>query len=435
MSNVLHLASPFEGAPHVFLAMPSMDGTYEALFTGALAQSVQLLTSRGVAVDLCFLAGDCHVDDARNTLIRRFRMTQCTDLVFLDADVGWEAETLLELVTAKKDFVAGVYPRKDDDADYPVLVSPGIELWSDPDGLVEVEAVPTGFMRLSRAAIDKMVERYGDRAFRGPNDSRDDPPHVILFERTYENGRRWGGDYAFCRKWREIGEPIYTNPTWPFVHVGKKEWRGQLGEHWLEKYGVLAESRRARMSEALGAIRSGEETAESFVALVQAWDNPWSASPNLLATLAVMARAGNGPILEMGSGLSTLVLAAASSRPVTALEHDPIWAAATRDALADHDLAANVVLAPLKDGVYRRVPMEQAGLLVVDGPPRNLANRAEALRALLPCLAAPCDVVADDADPPTVAALSEVLGTRLKVISAQGKPVAAGRRGETQSAA
>jgi acetone carboxylase gamma subunit len=41
------------------------------------------------------LSGNCHVDDARNSVVREFLASDCTELVFIDADVSWEPETLV----------------------------------------------------------------------------------------------------------------------------------------------------------------------------------------------------------------------------------------------------------------------------------------------------------------------------------------------------
>jgi hypothetical protein len=60
--------------------------------------------------------------------------------------------------------------------------------------------------------------------------------------------------------------------------------------------------------------------------LVYGWDEAWSAEPEFLEATAAAAEAAEGPILEYGSGLTTLVLAASSRgtrSSVWTLEHDP----------------------------------------------------------------------------------------------------------------
>src|SRR5690606_1740714 len=116
----------------------------------------------------------------------------CTDLVFLDADVSWNPDDLIKLIKHDRDVVAGVYPKRSSrDKDFPVHVLPGVALQADSDGLVEVAGAPTGFMKIKRHVLEKMWEKNEHRQFLGSGSKPGDPPYRIIFERTCEGGRRW----------------------------------------------------------------------------------------------------------------------------------------------------------------------------------------------------------------------------------------------------
>jgi hypothetical protein len=125
------------------------------------------LTKEGIAVDLCHIAEHCHVDDARNAMVREFLMSKASHLVFIDNDVGFAPGNLIRLAKHDRDMVAGVYPLKEEGEGYPIRIKDGVELWAESDGLVEVEGLPTGFLKISRACIERMIEVYGDRKFYG----------------------------------------------------------------------------------------------------------------------------------------------------------------------------------------------------------------------------------------------------------------------------
>ena len=151
----------FPGTPHVFLATPSYDGKVGQAYTVSILHSLAALKEAGFGVTYCLMGGNCHVDDARNGLVREFMMTECTDLVFLDADVGWSGESLVQLLRYDRDMVAGVYPKRvPDGEEYPVKIPPDHALYSEYDGLVEVEAVPT------LPAHDPALHRNDDRGTR-----------------------------------------------------------------------------------------------------------------------------------------------------------------------------------------------------------------------------------------------------------------------------
>ena len=92
-------------------------------------------------------------------------------------------------------------------------------------------------------------------------------------------------------------------------------------------------------------------------------------------------------VLELGSGVSTVVLASrlAGRGEVVSLDHDPGFAAQTRDELVQHGLSARVVDAPLVDVSvggqawrWYQVPggLGKFDMLVVDGPPGDTGRLA-----------------------------------------------------------
>lgn len=114
----------------------------------------------------------------------------------------------------------------------------------------------------------------------------------------------------------------------------------------------------------------------------------WSMMPsNLQAVLDYLDRHKPGLVVELGSGISTLVTAAwfreRGQGRVFSFDHDPTWADMCRFYLEQHGLGdwANVRDAPLTDHTVpgERLPwyglgeqlddLHDIGLLVVDGPP------------------------------------------------------------------
>ena len=155
MSRVFHRPGAPISQQKVLLATPTYD-KLGAAYTEALFHSSDALAKAGIASELCILAGDCHVDDARNFLVRNFLESDCTDLVFLDADVAWPPEALVELLRYDRDVVAGLYPLKSRTENFPVRLLPD-KVWAEVDGLLEVESVPTGFLRIRRSVLERMA--------------------------------------------------------------------------------------------------------------------------------------------------------------------------------------------------------------------------------------------------------------------------------------
>lgn len=387
----------------IFLAVPTYSGQVGAGFLASLFESQPVLHAAGIGVDLCIEAGNCHVDDARNALVRQFLQTDCSDLVFLDADISWRAEDLLKLVRYDRDVVAGVYPKKQDNEDFPVLTLPG-PIQADPASnyeLVEVEGAPTGFLRLSRACLETLWGKA--KTFMGQGAKLGDKPYALLFERIIQGGRRMSGDYAFCWKWRQAGGKVWVAPEMHFGHEGQGYWSGRLGDFWRKRAGLESPA----LFEALERLKGGDDSPEVFLALYEAWGNSWAAKPDALAALYRLALKTPGAILETGSGLSTLVLGVAAQkagRTVFALESALPWV--RRVSRLVEGLPVHVCHAPLKaqDGgdwydLQGYALPAAFGLVVCDGPSRKEGNRAVLFSSLSEALQDAL-VFMDDADDP-----------------------------------
>jgi hypothetical protein len=159
-------------------------------------------------------------------------------------------------------------------------------------------------------------------------------------------------------------------------------------------------------------MRKGMTTACSPVLaedLRLAWGNcGWSASAGFLVTMVDWFGRTSGGVVECGSGLSTLLLAALAAhtgRHVLTLEHDPQWAERVRRAVPRRVRSAvEIELAPLRAygdfdwyTIKGLTPAAPIGLVVCDGPPGSTRGGRYGLGPVLgPMLAEDCVVLIDD---------------------------------------
>lgn len=136
----------------------------------------------------------------------------------------------------------------------------------------------------------------------------------------------------------------------------------------------------------------------------------WAASPDLLLTLIDLVRK-NRPklIVELGSGISTLVMAKAAVARVkiVSIDHSEEFAQKTREMLNEHGVKnVEIRVAPLKshesgtqwyDLTLLR-NLKNIDLLVIDGPPgsKNLKARQPALKEFETKLSPKAVIVIDD---------------------------------------
>jgi len=308
---------------------------------------------------LAILTGACHVDDARNLLVAEFLKTDCKQLIFVDADLRWEAKDIIRLAERREDVVGGTYPRKQASEDYAVILGDAKE----KGDVLSVDGVPTGFLKISRYAIEALAEK----AEKYRDQSGGMVP--VIFERAVVDGVRFGGDINFCRKWREMGGEVFLLPDLTMEHTGSKTWKGNYEDHLMaEKLGGIRW--------AIESIRRNRVNETTFVKAYAAAGNPFVADPTFY--LSLMHLKGN--VLECGSGLSTLYMAA-NGCEVYCLEHSREWAQRlveqANEMLTDEESSRiHIIRSDLVDGWYSRVPDVDFDGMVVDGPPRALGNRA-----------------------------------------------------------
>ncbi len=150
-------------------------------------------------------------------------------------------------------------------------------------------------------------------------------------------------------------------------------------------------------------IRNGDETNADFYEAVDFSNNMFGVQADVLALCVWLAREAKGPIIEAGSGLTTIMMAAANpDHYVYCLEHSTDWADRTIY-MAQQAGIRNIAMChcPIQEGWYdlseveAELPKEFA-LGLVDGPPRLEGSRLPFFDKFT------CSkIICDDADDPT----------------------------------
>lgn len=145
--------------------------------------------------------------------------------------------------------------------------------------------------------------------------------------------------------------------------------------------------------------------------LIYGWGNEgYSAEFEYLTAIVEQARTLKQPILECGSGLSTVLLgtlAEKNGNRVWTLEHHPEWAERVKATLKNLGIdSVEMCVAPLRDygefswydAPLERMPKDFS-LVVCDGPPGDTpGGRYGMLPVMRDFLKSKCVILADDAD-------------------------------------
>jgi hypothetical protein len=226
----------------VLIATPMYGGMCSGEYTRSLLHAPIALMQNGVDVAFSFIFNDSLIQNARNTLAHEFLSGDYTHLMFIDADIKFNAYDILTMLGQDADIIGGVYPMKAinweavkkaalanmvaDRLQYAGSYSV-INLLADEhqevkiDRPIEVSAIGTGFMLIKRETFGAMnprsyVNNEGNRV-----------SEYFYLMKDENTGRLLPEDYTFCYKAREAGKKVFAAPWVKLSHIGTHTFVGQ----------------------------------------------------------------------------------------------------------------------------------------------------------------------------------------------------------------
>lgn len=254
---------------HLVIATPCYGG---AVFQNYLMSMLNFNSEAqrlGLTVSYIIRGGDSLIPRTRNSIVAEFLSHEhYTHLLWIDADIGFSTDQIFRLLMVDRDVVGGVYPlkkivwpdklpkdmtRAEFEANYthypfnPVGVTSRI----DAQGFMEVLDAPTGLMLIKRGVLEKMKAaypglRYVADEMLGLEHIKDKlvDNHYRFFDvMTEESGRYLSEDYAFCRRWQNIGGKVFLDSRSRLSHQGGHIYMGDFRASMM----ALTERSKAEM--------------------------------------------------------------------------------------------------------------------------------------------------------------------------------------------
>jgi hypothetical protein len=243
----------------VLFCIPSLAGKIDLDFSIAWDQTKALLMTNGIGHAVQVVRGDTFIDKARNRLVTHFLedFPLAANLFFLDDDIGWPPEKVLEFLYRPEPILAGAYPMKTDEGaaqQYPLELAAKDGHLICRNGLYLANWAPTGFMRIKRAVLEQMAAsadvyvepeiggttgvRYSlfEAGAMQPDAGKDAEFWTSKAGSTHRVVPWRGEDIYFCDRWRAMGGEIWVDPTIHFSHRGGKKWEGSLIKDCAQRF-------------------------------------------------------------------------------------------------------------------------------------------------------------------------------------------------------
>ena len=246
----------------IFVATPMYGGVCGGQYCKSTADLASISAQYGMDVRFYYLFNESLITRARNYLVDEFLRSDCTHLMFIDSDIGFDPNDVIALsVIAEqgtdKEIVCGPYPKKciawekikravdkgfADKNPENLERYVGDYVFNPKEGTgsialdepVEVLEGGTGFMIIQRSALEKFAEAYPQYNYL--------PDHVRTehFDGTREilqyfqaeidpkSKRYLSEDYWFCQKMWDIGVKTWLCPWMKLQHTGTYVFGGSL---------------------------------------------------------------------------------------------------------------------------------------------------------------------------------------------------------------
>lgn len=206
-------------------------------YTAAIIETVTLLMTLGIRCEVRMPVG-VTVHQARNAIANAFLETNHTDLLFIDADMSWDAWDVVKLLASDKELIGGVGRKKSHkpDNDLDVWCFAGIEgsedsVQMDAAGNLMVASVGTGFLKIRRNVFEELMAAHPE--WRRRSNVTDNPDAQRWYWRFFAWGDTGldeiGEDYEFCRRWRDLGGSVWVDPSIRLKHFGIHTYGGCIG--------------------------------------------------------------------------------------------------------------------------------------------------------------------------------------------------------------
>jgi hypothetical protein len=238
-------------AINLVIATPCYGGQISAVYGLSLLKlQARMRAYRDFNLKVLVKDGDALITRARASLLSQFLDDpSATHLLFIDADIGFEPDQVVRLIECGADMCAAAYPIKRIDwqrmksALSGAQPNPAASLQyalevEDPNaviansGFIKVRYAGTGFLMIRRAALERMCAHYPQLRYKRDHSTdaaTESDNRFALFECAIaEDGTYLSEDFAFCKRWADMGGEIWADLNSRLHHIGPMTFSGDL---------------------------------------------------------------------------------------------------------------------------------------------------------------------------------------------------------------
>jgi hypothetical protein len=216
---------------HLHIGMPCYGGNVSEPTMTSLLRFILMAQQVGLNWSLDTMVNESLVTRARNNLMAKMMTNQsATHFMFIDADIRFQPESILQMMACDKDVIGGLYPKKALPVNYVINLKRETKVQGD---IFTVDTMGTGFLLFKRHVYEKLCAahpecKYVDDVGLG---KQYEPTMYSIFDVAIdEKGHYLSEDWLFCRRWSAMGGEIWAHGKVLLNHIGHYEFVGDLSK-------------------------------------------------------------------------------------------------------------------------------------------------------------------------------------------------------------
>lgn len=237
----------------LFISTPCYDAMMTMQYTMSILNLNMLLNSHDIEYVIDFVGNESLIPRARNKSLAKFVESNFTHILFIDSDIEFPAQAVIDLLEFNKDVVCCTYSKKAFnwnrfiysmktemqsqesfesrglDYNYNVITDKDNELiQSENKNFIKVKHASTGFMMVKKEIVNKLCQKHTELTIKTDDLIEEDTTICGLFCCMIKDKVYLSEDYSFCERVNDIGGEIWLNITHNLNHIGKYVFKSDI---------------------------------------------------------------------------------------------------------------------------------------------------------------------------------------------------------------
>tara|TARA_A100001011_G_scaffold195608_1_gene203969 strand:+ start:1553 stop:2335 length:783 start_codon:yes stop_codon:yes gene_type:complete len=237
----------------LFISTPCYDAMMTMQYTVSIFNLNILLNSHDIEYVIDFVGNESSIPRARNNSLAKFIESDFTHILFIDSDIEFPAEAVIDLFNIDKDVACCAYSKKSfnwkrfmysmqtEIQSKESLESRGLDynfnaftdknskvIKSENEDFIRVKHASAGFMMVKREIVNKLCQKHTELTIKTDGLNKEDKTICGLFCCMIKDKVYLSEDYSFCERVNDIGGEVWLNITHNLNHIGKHVFRSDI---------------------------------------------------------------------------------------------------------------------------------------------------------------------------------------------------------------